>query len=97
MRFPTIRPIPAAREVEMSHHEKKPEGTPSPDFARGQETEPDATERHIGDFAEGQEEEEHEVSDLRRGDFAEGQEDLDHTHARPLHGDYAEGQEKKPR
>jgi len=81
----------------MSHHEKKPEGTPSPDFARGQDTEPDATEHHIGDFAEGQEEEEHEVSDLRRGDFAEGQEDLDHTHARPLHGDYAEGQEKKPR
>ncbi len=81
----------------MSHHEKKSEGTPAPDFARGQEANPDDPEHHTGDFAEGQEEEEHEVSDLRRGDFAEGQEDLDHAHARPLHGDYAEGQEKTPR
>ena len=80
----------------MSHHDKKAEGTPAPDFARGQDRDRDATERHIGDFAEGQEEEDHEASDLRRGDFGEGQEDLDHTHARPLHGDYAEGQEKNP-
>jgi hypothetical protein len=89
----------------MSHHdtqsEKPPEdhatpaGTPAPDFARGEDDESESP--HVGDFAEGQEEEGHEASDARRGDFAEGQEDLEHTHARPLHGDYAEGQEKTPR
>jgi hypothetical protein len=84
----------------MSHHEKQHDDTnASHGFAEGQADEEDesAEDSHRGDYAEGQEKDEHETSDLRRGDYAEGQEDLDHTHATPLHGDYARGQEEKPR
>lgn len=78
----------------MTHHDKEHDRH---GFAEGQASEADesAEDAHRGDFAEGQEHEDHDQSDLRRGDFAEGQErephDREVTH--PHRGDFAEGQE----
>jgi hypothetical protein len=50
--------------------------------------------RHEGDFAEGQEREEHHPEATTHGDFAEGQEKgtPDHEHAH--RGGFAEGQDR---
>lgn len=56
--------------------EKHDEGRRArPDFARGQETRPRPV--HEGDFAEGQEQEEHHTEEGLHGRFSRGQETSD--------------------
>lgn len=67
-----------------------------PDFARGQEQEPETLEKeHRGDFAEGLAEKDLSVH-TRRGDFAEGQETEERDEAVEHFGDFARGQEREP-
>ena len=67
-----------------------------PDFARGQEQEPETLEKeHRGDFAEGLAEKDLSVH-TRRGDFAEGQETEERDEPVEHFGDFARGQEREP-
>jgi hypothetical protein len=81
-------------ETAVPERTNEPQSTPRPDFARGQERDPDAATRREEDrFSKGQERRPKDHEKVHEGDFAEGQADDERHPEGELPGRFARGQQ----